>query len=250
MKIDYQILYDEAVRVLMDRGIRESHAVDVAEVLLYADLAGRKTHGLARFGYYLKRIDDELIDITSYPDIMKFGDNNVAIDGKNGLGQTLGILAMDYATERAAKNNVGIVCVKNSSHFGTAGYYSLMAVKKGLVGITFTNARPAVAARGGIIPTLGTNPYSIGFPSDTEYPFLIDCATSEIQRGDVEQRGNGLINKNYYTADKTYVASNLLEKLKKGQAALNPIGRHKGFGLSLAIDLSCSAFVSGSFLDD
>ena len=93
---------------------------------------------------------------------------------------------MDLAIEKAKKCGIAMVVVRNSTHYGIAGYYSSMAAERGLIGISGTNTRPSVAPTGGVENLLGTNPISVAFPIGKEYPFCFDCATSMIPRGKVE----------------------------------------------------------------
>jgi L-2-hydroxycarboxylate dehydrogenase (NAD+) len=93
---------------------------------------------------------------------------------------------MQMAIEKARQYGMGAVAVRNSSHFGIAGYYPLMAVKAGMIGMAFTNARPSIAPTFGVKPMLGTNPIAFGCPTDEECPFLFDAATSITQRGKLE----------------------------------------------------------------
>lgn len=100
-----------------------------------------------------------------------------------GLGLYIGHHCMSLAIEKAKKYGLGFVVVKNSTHYGTAGYYCNMAIQAGCVGLSGTNARPSIAPTFGVEPCLGTNPLSFGVPTDEDFPFLIDCATSINQRG-------------------------------------------------------------------
>ena len=222
-----------------------------ADVLLSADELGFKTHGLSRLGYYIKRIKDGVIDVNATPEIIRDNKSCVTIDGHNALGQIVGKYAMNQAITKTQQHGISCVAVKNSSHYGIASYYSRYATSQNLVGMSFTNARPAVAPYGGCEPKMGTNPYAIAFPSDMKYPFSIDCATSSYQRGDLEVQAR--ITPENYVPNCAIVSDNQnltfersLGWLKKGLAALTPVGGHKGSGLSIAIELMCSAFQSGA----
>lgn len=222
-----------------------------ADILISADELGFKTHGLSRLGYYIKRIKDDVIDVNATPEIIRDNKSCVTIDGKNALGQIVGKYAMNQAIEKTHEHGISCVAVKNSSHYGIASYYSRYATSQNLVGMSFTNARPAVAPHGGCEPKMGTNPYAIAFPSDMNFPFSIDCATSSYQRGDLEVQAR--ITPENYVPNCAIVSENQnltyersLGWLKKGLAALTTVGGHKGSGLSIAIELMCSAFQSGA----
>ncbi len=153
-----------------------------------------------------------------------------------------------------------MVAVRNSTHYGIAGYYALMAIEKGMIGITGTNARPSIAPTFGVENMLGTNPLTIGIPSDEEFPFVIDCATSITQRGKIEvyaRKGEKLpegwvIDENGNTCTDS---QKVLEDLVNGKAALTPLGGigeetagYKGYGYSTVVEILSAALQGGSFL--
>ena len=224
-----------------------------ADVLLSADELGFKSHGLSRLGYYIKRIKDKVIDVHATPEIVRDNKACVTIDGHNALGQIVGKYAMNQAIAKTQQHGISCVAVRNSSHYGIASYYSRYAAQHDLVGMSFTNARPAVAPYDGVEPKMGTNPYAIAFPSDEKYPFSIDCATSTYQRGDLEVMArktpdNYVPNCAIVSENENLTFERSLRWLKQGIAALTPIGGHKGSGLSIAIELMCSAFQSGAYM--
>tara|TARA_Y100001933_G_scaffold255343_1_gene298302 strand:+ start:2981 stop:4057 length:1077 start_codon:yes stop_codon:yes gene_type:complete len=223
------------------------------DVLLSADELGFKSHGLSRLGYYVKRIKDGVIDVNATPEIVRDNKACVTIDGHNALGQIVGKYAMNQAITKTQQHGISCVAVRNSSHYGIASYYSRYASQHDLVGMSFTNARPAVAPYDGVEPKMGTNPYAIAFPSDEKYPFSIDCATSVYQRGDLEVMArktpdNYVPNCAIVSENENLTFERSLRWLKQGIAALTPIGGHKGSGLSIAIELMCSAFQSGAYM--
>jgi LDH2 family malate/lactate/ureidoglycolate dehydrogenase len=155
---------------------------------------------------------------------------------------------------------MGSVAVRNSTHFGIDGYYAMMAARAGLVGMSFTNARPSIAPTFGVQPMLGTNPIAFACPTDEEFPFVFDAATSIVQRGKFEvlaraekQAAPG------WAVDQTGEAAtepnSVLTGLNKDTIALLPLGGfgeilggHKGYGLAVIVELLCSALQSGAFL--
>lgn len=167
---------------------------------------------------------------------------------------------MAMAIEKANTYGMGMTAVRNSTHYGIGGYYTLMAADAGMIGITGTNARPSVAPTFGIENMLGTNPLVIGLPTDEEFPFVIDCATSLTQRGKIEvydREGKDLppgwvIDVNGKTRTDTH---QILTDLVKGTAALTPLGGigeegggHKGYGYCTAVEILSAALQQGAFL--
>ena len=119
--------------------------------------------------------------------ILKETAGTALVDGGLGLGLYVGPYCMKLAIEKAKRCGVGFVVAQNSTHYGIAGYYATMATDAGCVGFTGTNARPSIAPTFGVQPCLGTNPLTFGVPSDEEFPFVIDCASSINQRGKIEK---------------------------------------------------------------
>ncbi len=174
------------------------------------------------------------------------------------MGHVIGVRAMNMAIDKAREHGLGAVAVRNSTHYGIAGYYVLMAIEKGMAGLTTTNARPSIAPTFGVEPMLGTNPITFGCPTDEECPFVIDCATSITQRGKVEvleregkptPPGWAIDAKgNPHTDSRA-----LLGDLVSGTAALLPLGGageefggHKGYGYAVMAEILSAAFQAGS----
>ncbi len=184
---------------------------------------------------------------------------SAVIDGNDGPGQCVSIKAMDLAIEKASKNMIGLVTVKNSNHYGITAYYSEKALKKDMIGIAMTNSYPLVVPTFGKESILGTNPLSVGIPA-INYPFLLDMATSVVTRGKIEvyRRHNKeilpgwAINKEGITTKSPdEVINNFNERNYGGILPLGGIGEesggHKGFGLSLLVDLLTAGLSLGQF---
>ena len=182
------------------------------------------------------------------------------VDGHNGMGHVIAFNSMKLAIEKARKYGMGMVAVRNSTHYGFAGYYPLMAVRENMIGITGTNARPAIAPTFGVENMLGTNPLTFGIPSDEEFPFLLDCATSIIQRGKVElyARENKEMPAGWVIDENGESKTNsreVLHDLIAGHASLAPLGGigeetggYKGYGYAAVVEILSSALQQGSFL--
>jgi len=167
---------------------------------------------------------------------------------------------MEMAIDKASRFGMGMVAVRNSTHYGMAGYYPIMAAEKGMIGITGSNARPSIAPTFGIENMLGTNPLVFGIPTDEDFPFVIDCATSTTQRGKIEvyARKNKkmpdgwVIDRNGETTSDPHAA---LKALIDGTAALTPLGGigedgggYKGYGYATVVEILCAALQAGNFL--
>ena len=256
-----QYLKDFIVDIMIKAGIPEADAGIIGDVLLQADKLGFDSHGVNRLkNIYLDRINDGILNpVTNYK-IIKEGPTTAVIDGQNGMGQVISYNAMKLAIEKAKKYGMGMVAVRNSSHYGFAGYYPLMAVRENMIGITGTNARPSVAPTFGVENMLGTNPLTFGIPSDEPFPFLLDCATSIAQRGKVElyAREGKDLPKGWVMDDngesKTD-SSEVLEDISAGNAALMPLGGvgeetggYKGYGYAAVVEILSAALQQGAFM--
>lgn len=248
--------------VFVKLGVPEDDACLAAEILISSDLRGIESHGIGRLKMYYDRIRQGTQFANTNFEIVRESPTTAVVDGHHGMGQVIGHRAMSLAIEKARKFGMGSVAVRNSTHFGIAGYYPLMAVKQNMVGFAVTNARPSIAPTFGVRPMLGTNPIAFGAPSDEEFPFLFDAATSITQRGKLE-----VLSRKKITAPSGWVidpqGNNLtdpdfiLTSFGKEAAALLPLGGsgeelggHKGYGLATMVEILSAAFQSGAFLWD
>jgi len=249
------------VDVFVRAGVPPADAAVCAEVLAESDKRGIDSHGIGRLKtIYIDRIRDGIINPVTTIDVVREGPTTAVFDGNNGMGQVIAIKAMETAIAKAKQYGTGMTAVRNSNHYGIAGYYALMAIKAGMIGITGTNARPSVAPTFGVDNLLGTNPLTIGLPTDEEFPFLIDCATSIIQRGKVEvyARLHKRLPKGWVISRKGKAktsAKSVLKALLKGDAALVPLGGigedtsgYKGYGYATVVEILSAALQGGAFL--
>jgi LDH2 family malate/lactate/ureidoglycolate dehydrogenase len=259
--VPFAILERFLVDIMVKAGIPEADAIIVGDVLIQADKLGFDSHGVNRLkSIYLDRINEGTLNpVTNYK-IIKEGPTTAVIDGQNGMGQVISYNAMKLAIEKAKKYGMGMVAVRNSSHYGFAGYYPLMAVSENMIGITGTNARPSVAPTFGVESMMGTNPLTFGIPSDEPFPFLLDCATSIAQRGKVElyaREGKdlpkGWVMDN--NGESKTNSSEVLEDFLAGNAALMPLGGvgeetggYKGYGYAAVVEILSAALQQGAFM--
>lgn len=257
-----EILKNFIVDTFKKLGVPKKHSKIMSDVLITSDLRGIDTHGIQRLKMYYDRIKNGIYNKRTRVKIIKETPTTAVIDGNFGLGPVIAYKSMKLAIKKAKRYGFGSVATRNSTHFGIAGYYSLMAIKKGMVGITTTNARPMVPPTFGVEPLLGTNPLTMGAPSDEKFPFLIDCATSIIQRGKVEvyNRLNQPIPEGLIITKNGKSENNprtILYGLDISSAALLPLGGkgentsgHKGYGYATFVEILSSALQEGVFLKE
>ncbi len=259
--ISFDVLEKFITEILIKAGIARNDAEIVGDVLLQADKFGFDSHGVNRLKLiYLDRIKEGIINPGSEPETVREGPATAVIDGHNGMGQVISYNAMRLAIKKAREYGLGMVAVRNSNHYGFAGYYPLMAVRENMIGITGTNARPSIAPTFGVENVIGTNPLTFAIPSDEPFPFLLDCATSITQRGKIElyaRQGREMplgwvIDENGQSKTDSV---QVLKDLIAGRAALTPLGGvgedtggHKGYGYATVVEILSSALAQGAFL--
>lgn len=244
--------------IFVRHGVPEPEAALTARILVASDERGIQSHGVARLGRYLTGIKEGYIVPGVEPEILEPAPAVAVIDARNGLGQVVAERAMDLALDKAAANGVGVVTVKNSNHYGIAGYYALKAVARRMIGVSFTNSAPLVVPTFGADVMLGTNPIAFGAPARRHPAFLLDMATSVVPRGKLEvydrnrkQMPDGwTVDENGYDCrNPGQVLKNLMERLGGGILPLGGRGEefsgYKGYGLALMVDI-LSGVLSGA----
>lgn len=261
--VPWKLVDDFMTAAFVKLGLSEEEARLCSDVLLESDRRGIESHGCNRFKpIYVDRIRAGILNPVTKVDILKETPTTAVLDANDGMGMVASKKAMDMCIEKAHKYGMGMVAVRNSSHYGIAGYWAGLAVKENMIGITGTNARPSVAPTFGVEPMMGTNPLTFAIPTDEEFPFMFDCATSIVQNGKIE----------YYarighdTPAGTVVASDgsaltdseqILKEIRAGRAALAPLGGigealggYKGYGFTTIVEILSAALQSGLFMKD
>lgn len=259
--VDFDLLESFMIDVFKGVGVPEEDAKVCSEILITSDKRGIDSHGIGRLKpIYIDRIRLGIQNPVTTIDIVKEGPTTAVLDGNHGMGHVIGKKAMEMAIDKAKKFGMGMVAVRNSTHYGIAGYYPMMAAEEGMIGITGTNARPSIAPTFGVENMLGTNPLTVGLPTDEDFPFILDCATSVSQRGKIEVYGRAgkelpegwVIGEDGETRTDT---NQILIDLTKGKAALAPLGGigeetagFKGYGYATVVEILSAALQGGAFL--
>ncbi len=261
--IPYEQLENFMVDVFQSIGVPENDARICADVLIQSDRRGIDSHGTGRFKpiYYDRIVEQKIQQPITEFEIVRDKAATAVVDGHHGMGMVIGKRCMEMAIEKARTYGLGMVVARNSTHYGFAAYYPIMATEAGMIGITGTNARPSIAPTHGVENMLGTNPLVFGIPTDEGFPFTNDYATSIIQRGKIEQYAregkdcpSGLvIGRDGQTKTDSV---QILKDLVSGEAALTPIGGigeetggHKGYGFATVVELLSATLQQGSFLN-
>ncbi|KAL0251035.1 hypothetical protein GEMRC1_000249 [Eukaryota sp. GEM-RC1] len=253
-----KFMYD----VFVAAGVPPEEAKISTEVLIEADKTGIDSHGIGRLKIiYINRLRNGTQEPVTNFEVVRETDTTAVIDGHNGNGHVIAQRSCDMAIEKAKKHGLGMTVCRNSTHFGIAGYYARRAAQQGIILMTGTNARPSIAPTGGVQNMIGTNPLTFGIPTDEEFPFVLDCATSIAHRGKIEmynRLGKELPPGWVIGSDGTarVDTANVLKDFGTGNAALTPLGGlgeigggHKGYGYALVVEILSSCLQSGNFMN-
>ncbi|MGN0523623.1 MAG: Ldh family oxidoreductase [Eubacterium sp.] len=260
----WNLITDFVTDAFVGYGVPREDAEVCTDVLLESDKRGIESHGCNRFKpIYIDRIVAGIQQPVTNFEIIKETETTAVIDGHDGMGQVIGKRAMQMAIDKAKKYGLGMTVVRNSCHYGIAGYYATQATQQGCIGMTGTNARPSVAPTWGVEGMFGTNPFTIGIPTDEKFDFVFDCATSITQNGKIE----------YYERIKEDVhpgtiigldgqpvegdAGEALKRIRQGTAALTTLGGigealggYKGYGFAMVVELLSAALQDGLYGKD
>ncbi len=249
--------------VFIHYGVPAEDAAICTDVLLESDRRGIESHGCNRFKpIYLDRIKNGTLLPVTRTEIVKETPTTVVMNANNGIGMVAAHRMMEMLIRKAGQMGMAGGTIFNSTHYGIAGYWTTMAEKAGMIGISGTNARPSVAPTFGVEPMMGTNPLTFTMPTDEAFPFNFDCATSIVQNGKIEfyERSGkptpaGLV----ITRDGGTMTDSgqILKEMRAGNCALLSIGGageetggYKGYGFTTIVEILSAALAGGPYMKD
>ena len=249
----YNKVSDFTNEVFLKIGCSAADAKLATEVLVSADLRGIDSHGVARLIGYIRLWEADRINPTPNVRLVHETPSTGVVDGDAGLGLVVAPKAMDIVIEKAKNVGSGWISIKNSNHYGIAGYHAMMALEHDMVGISMTNASPLVSPTFSTERMLGTNPIAVAIPADKQPPFVADFATTTAANGKLEilQRKNEEAPVGW-VQDKDGQSSTNPDELKDGGALL-PLGgdrdhgSHKGFCLGSIVDIFSGIFSGANY---
>jgi LDH2 family malate/lactate/ureidoglycolate dehydrogenase len=240
-------LIDFATAVYASQGMPEPDARLVADTLVQADLWGHQSHGVLRLGWYLDRLRNGVMKPQTTPEFVVDAGAVAVIDGHDGVGHVITMLATREAIKRAKAHGIACVGVRYSNHFGTCMYYTLTGARAGCVTMLTSNGGPAMAPWGGRKKIIGTNPWSVAAPAGRHAPFVVDMANTGVARGKIylaRQRRQPIPLGWAITAEG--------EPTTDPQSAIDgiilPMAEHKGYAIAAMVDMMSGVLTGSGFL--
>lgn len=235
-------------------GTPADDATVAAKILVSASVRGVDTHGVANVVGYSKNAEDGTYTVPQTTEILSESETTALVSGGNGIGLVSAYRAMEIAIEKAKKHGLGMVSIKDGHHVGMVAYYAMMALEHDMIGMSMTTAAPAVRPALGAKKMMGTNPIGFAAPAGEERDFVLDMATSTVASGKV-----GLARRLGVPIPAGWAVTTEGKEItqppdgENDEWALNPLGNtreqgsHKGYGLSVMVDILCGVLSGGGF---
>ncbi len=258
--VQTESLTDFCVQVFQKLGMPEEDARITTDVLVAANLRGIDSHGVARLRRYVNGIRDGMMSVDPEVEVVVETPVTATVDAGGGLGQPVSYRAMETAIQKAVDYGAGFVTVRNSNHYGIAGYYAMMSLEHDCIGMSMTNAAVLAVPTFGRDSMLGTNPIAVAAPANKERPFVMDMATTTVPRGKLEvynrlekplPMGWATDETGTPTDDAGRVLANFIDRAGGGLLPLGGagelLGGHKGYGLMMWVDIFCAILSGASY---
>ena len=245
-RIDPAALLAFATSVYAAAGMPGDDARLAADTLVQADLWGHQSHGVMRLSWYVARLKAGVCDPVAKPEQVVDAGAIGLIDGHDAMGQVLTAHAMQDAIRRAKAHGIGAVGLRNSNHFGTAMYFTLMAARAGCIGFLSTNASPAMAPWGGRRKMVGTNPWSWAAPAGSLAPMVLDIANTGVARGKIylaRQKGQPIPEGWAIDAD----GAPTTDPAAAIDGIILPMAQHKGYAIAVMMDMLSGVLTGSAF---
>jgi LDH2 family malate/lactate/ureidoglycolate dehydrogenase len=249
IRVTIESLRAYGIEAFVQAGLPEEGAAAITEVQLESGLRGQPTHNMGDVPGYCRRI--KAGQMNPRPDIRRIRETpfSATIDGDNGPGQWVSVVATREAIARAKERGIGVVGVQHSNHFGAAGHYAWLMLQEGLIGLCTTNGGLVLAPWGGISPTFGNNPLGVGIPSGRHLPILLDIAMSVVAQGKIGLAiAEGKPIPLGWMMDKRGRLSTNPADASEGMGV--PIAEHKGYGLALVMETLAGVLTGAKFCLD
>lgn len=260
MRIPRDALAGFCASVFRHLGLGADDARIAADVLVTADAMSLPSHGVGRLPRYVEGLRSGLMLPDAVPETVAEGPTTLVVDAHGAMGAPVSHRAMKAVIEKARLSGSAFACVRDSNHFGIAGYYARMALGEDMLGIAMTNTAALGVPTFGSSSMYGTNPLAFAAPAGVEAPFVLDMSTTVVTRGKIEvytRRGEALpegwaVDERGRAAREPETALHALQdRLGGGILPLGGLGTafggHKGYGLAIMVDILCAALAAAPF---
>ncbi len=258
--VERDALEDFCCQVFETLGLDAQDAALAAAVLVAADARGIPSHGVARLPRYVHGLEIGLMDPEAETEVLRETPSSLVVHAHGGMGAPVSARTMAQVIDKARAGGAAFGTVRESNHFGIAGYYAMMALDAGMIGIAMTNTAALAVPTFGREPRFGTNPLAVAVPAGEAPPFVLDMATTVVPRGKIEvynrqektlPEGWAVDEKGYPGTDPTKILHNLTYQICGGILPLGGLGElfggHKGYGLAVLVDILCGVLSGGDF---
>ena len=240
-------LHAFCVSAMVAAGVEAASAATTADALVAADTWGTHTHGTKQVRGLMKNFRDGRMDLHARPELTGEGPGWARFDGHHSLPMPTSVLAMRTAIAKARQTGIAIATICNSGHYGAAGYYAWLAAKEDMIGLSFSNVDPGVAAPGSRGPVLGTNPLAYAIPAGEEDPVILDIATSVVAASKVYAlRDRGKPIPEGWIIDGDGLPVSVVPPKFPNEGALLPMAGHKGYGLGFLVEVLTGVLAGGA----
>ncbi|MBN1249651.1 MAG: Ldh family oxidoreductase [Anaerolineae bacterium] len=263
VRVDLVELESFCAHIFESLGLEEKDAAIAASVLVAADTRGIPSHGVARLPRYVYGLEIGLMRVDAEPEVLRETASSIVVHAHGAMGAPVSVKTMASVIRKARDVGVAMGCVRDSNHFGIAGYYAMMALEEGMLGIAMTNTAALGVPTFGREPLFGTNPIAFAAPADAEGGFVLDMATTVVARGKIEvynRQGKALPEgwavdaQGQAATDAAEILHNLTNQMGGGILPLGGLGElfggHKGYGLSVMVDILCGVLSGAAFGPD
>ena len=247
-KVQFEDLKNFCRQAYMSIGVPGDEAEIVADLLVRSDLRGVETHGVTRLPIYIQRLQKGFVRKESTITVVKEKGPTAFLDAHGSMGHISAYRGMEKAIQKAEEYGIGWTSVKDSGHFGVAGLFPMMALKKDFVGYIVSNSAPMMFPWGGRQRIIGNNPLAYAFPADQCLPVVLDFSLSVVSSGKlILCRKKGEAIPLGWAVDKEGVPTEDPYEGYEGGGALAPVGGHKGYGLVLVHEMLTAVLTGGKW---
>ncbi|MFA7118444.1 MAG: Ldh family oxidoreductase [Sphaerochaetaceae bacterium] len=260
VRIERKSLEDFGISVFEKLGLSAEEAFDSSTILVSADARGIQSHGMARLWRYANGIKAGVMKTSTAPLVLRETPVSLVLDGQGSMGLSLSKNTMGQVIAKARNLGMGVASVRNSNHFGIAGYYAEMAARNDMIGIAMTNTAAMGVPTNGRDPMFGTNPIAVAIPASKGRIFCLDMATTCVTRGKIETyaregasipKGWAVNTEGHETSDAIKLIDDMLYLRGGGLLPLGGEGEqfsgYKGYGLAVLVDILCAVCSGGPF---